>query len=343
MATIKDVAQRAHVAPSTISKYINGGNVRPEVSKAIQEAISELGYRVNPYARSLKTQPPRSVGILMPDMTAPFFSSVLLSFDKAMRKNGYRSLTSCYGENHGLERDNLRFLLNAGIDGLLYIPEDLSADEFHELTNKCGVPVVQVDRMIQGVNTDAVLVDNTGAAYDAVCRLIKQGHERIAIVTGPKSVFTARERLVGYLRALSDNDILYDDSLVMSGPNTFATGYISLAQLMGQQTPPTAIFATNYYITVGLVTAVNERGYKIPEDITVFGFDCVDICAILNPPISVVEQPEQQLGALAAGYLLERLAGSTKEPRVSRLPCKIHEKPVRTKGSALSNEYGLLY
>ncbi len=343
MATIKDVAQRAHVAPSTISKYLNGGNVRPEIAEAIKEAISELGYRVNPYARSLKTQPPRSVGILMPDMTAPFFASVLLSFDKIMRENGYHSLTSCYGANHGLERDNLRFLLNAGIDGLLYIPEDLSADEFHELTNKCGVPVVQADRMIQGVKTDAVLVDNANAVYDAIGRLIKKGHERIAIIAGPKSVFTAKERLVGYLRALSDNDIIYDDSLVISGPNAFATGYIGLSQLMDQQTPPTAIFSTNYNITMGLVTAASERGYKIPEDITIFGFDCVDICTMLNPPLPVVEQPEQQLGTLAAEYLLERLAGSTKEPRLTRLPCKIHEKPARNEGMAFPNEYGLLY
>ena len=99
-------------------------------------------------------------------MNAPFFGSVLLAFDKVMRENGYHTLTSCYGSNHGLERDNLRFLLSAGIDGLLYIPEDLSADEFHELTTNCVVPVVQVDRMIQGVETDAVLVDNTGAVYD---------------------------------------------------------------------------------------------------------------------------------------------------------------------------------
>ena len=129
MATIKDVAQRAQVAPSTISKYMNGGNVRPEHAEAIREAIAELGYRVNPYARGLKTPHPRSIGILTPDMTAPFFGSVLSAFDKVMRENGYHTLISCYGANHGLERDNLRFLLSNGIDGLLYIPEDLSAEE----------------------------------------------------------------------------------------------------------------------------------------------------------------------------------------------------------------------
>ena len=327
MATIKDVAQRAQVAPSTISKYINGGHVRPEHAEAIQKAITELGYRVNPYARGLKTQPPRSIGILTPEMNAPFFGSVLLAFDKVMRENGYHTLTSCYGSNHGLERDNLRFLLSAGIDGLLYIPEDLSADEFHELTTNCVVPVVQVDRMIQGVETDAVLVDNTGAVYDAVSRLIDHGHRRVAIITGPKSVLTAKERLVGYLRALSDHNYLYDDSLVISGPNAFATGYKGFLQLMALHTPPTAIFSTNYDITMGLITAARERGVRIPEDISIFGFDCVEVCAMLNPPLPVVQQPEQRLGTLAADYLLERLEGSTQEPRQTRLACLLHENP----------------
>lgn len=327
MATIKDVAQRAQVAPSTISKYMNGGNVRPEHAEAIREAIAELGYRVNPYARGLKTPHPRSIGILTPDMTAPFFGSVLSAFDKVMRENGYHTLISCYGANHGLERDNLRFLLNNGIDGLLYIPEDLSAEEYQELTANCAVPVVQVDRMIQGVETDTVLADNTGSVYDAVCRLIDRGHRRVAIVAGPKSVMTAKERLVGYLRALSDREFIYDDALVISGPNAFATGYHGFAQLMAQNDPPTAIFSTNYDITMGLITAARERGVNIGRELDLFGFDCVDTCAMLNPPLAVVQQPEQQLGQLAAEYLLERLAGSSEPARLTRLPCIVHENP----------------
>ena len=330
MATIKDVAQRAQVAPSTISKYLNGGNVRPEHAEAIREAITELGYRVNPYARGLKTPHARSIGILTPDTTAPFFGNVLTAFDKLMRENGYHTLISCYSANHGLERDNLRFLLNSGIDGLLYIPEDLSAEEFQELTASCGIPVVQVDRMIQGVETDAVLVDNTNSLYQAVTKLIDRGHRRIAIITGPKSVMTAKERLVGYLRALSDRDFLYDDMLVISGPNAFATGYRGFLQLTEVHDPPTAIVSTNYDIAMGLITAARERGVRIPEDVDIFGYDCVEVCAMLNPPLPVVQQPEQQLGALAAEYLLERLSGSLIPPRLTRLACRLHDNPRNT-------------
>ena len=157
MATIKDVARLAGVSISTVSKYINGGNVRRENIEPIRQAIDELDYRVNPFARSLKAQRSRSIGILLPSMIAPFFGNVVTALDKALRFHGYHTIISCYGSNHGLERDNLKFLISNGVDGLVYIPEDLSADEFQELTENYSIPTVQIDRMIRGVDTDAVL------------------------------------------------------------------------------------------------------------------------------------------------------------------------------------------
>ena len=154
MATIKDVARMAGVSIATVSKYINGGNVRHENVDAISKAIETLDYRVNPFARSLKTQRSRSIGILIPDIATPYFGTVLTSLDKTLREHGYHSLISCYGANHGLERDNLRFLISNGIDGLIYAPEDLTADEFYELTASCNIPVVQIDRVIQGYVVD---------------------------------------------------------------------------------------------------------------------------------------------------------------------------------------------
>ena len=323
MATIKDVARMAGVSPSTISKYINGGNVREENVSAIREAIAALDYHVNPFARSLKTQRSRSIGVLLPDMTAPFYGSVVTALDRVLREQGYHTLISCYSSNHGLERDNLRFLISTGVDGLIYAPEDLSADEFSELTaNRC-IPVVQVDRMIQGVDSDVVLVNNSDAVYQAVSRLIEAGHRRIAILTGPKSVFSAKERLVGYLRALSDHGILYDDALVISGENAFAAGYRGFLELMQVPDRPTAIFTTNYDITIGLVTAARERGVRIPGEIDVFGFDCMEICTMMNPPLPVIHQPEQEIGQTAAAYLLERLGGYGGPPRITRLKCSL--------------------
>ena len=324
MATIKDVARLAGVSVSTISKYLNGGNVLEENAESIRRAIAELDYRVNPFARSLKTQKSRAIGVLLPEMTPPFFGSVVQSLDRTLREHGYHTLISCYSSSYGLERENLQFLLGNGIDGLVYAPEDISAEEFYELTGNSNLPTVQIDRMVQGVNCDTVLVDNADASYNALIHLLNRGHRRVAIITGPKSVYSAKERLVGYLRALSDRGILYDDSLVISGPYEFATGYRALDTLLKLPAPPTAIFTTNYDFTIGLITAARERGVSIPTELDIFGFDCVQICTMLNPPLPVVHQPESEIGRIAAEYMIQRLEGYTGETRVTKLKCKLN-------------------
>ena len=324
MATIKDVARLAGVSVSTISKYMNGGNVLEENAEAIRKAIAQLDYRVNPFARSLKTQKSKAIGVLLPEMTPPFFGSVVMSLDRTLREHGYHTLISCYSSSYGLERENLQFLINNGIDGLIYAPENISAEEFHDLTANCSIPTVQIDRMVQGVSSDTVLVDNADAAYKAVSHLLNQGHKRVATIIGPKGVYSAMERLVGYLRALSDRGILYDDSLVINGPYEFATGYRAMGTLLGLPDPPTAIFTTNYDFTIGLVTAARERGINIPEELDIFGFDCVEICTMMQPPLPVVHQPEQEIGRIAAEYMIQRLEGYTGEPRVTKLKCKLN-------------------
>ena len=316
----------AGVSPSTVSKYMNGGNVRAENIEAIRAAIAALVYRANPFARNLKNQRSRAIGVLLPDITAPFFGNVMTALNKVLRENGYHSLISCYNANHGLERDNLNFLISTGIDGLIYMPENLSAEEFYELTANCSVPTVLIDRYLEGLPCDTVLVNNADASYDAIMNLANQGHLRIAIITGPKVVFSAKERLVGYLRALSDLGILYDDQLVISGQNEFATGYHGFETLMNLYDRPTAVFTTNYDITMGFITAARERGVRIGEEIAVFGFDCVEICTMIKPPLPVVHQPEQEIGQLAARYLIERLSGFDGQPRITRLACSIAPK-----------------
>lgn len=323
MATIKDVARMAEVSMSTVSKFINGGNVRQENAHAIRSAIEKLDYRVNPFARSLKTQRSRAIGILLPDISAPFFGAVVTALDKTLREHGYHSLICCYSANHSLERDKLHYLISTGIDGLVYIPEDLSPEEYYELTASCNIPLVQIDRMIQGVTSDTVLVNNADAVYAATTELIRRGHRRIGLVSGPKSVFSAKERQVGFLRALSDHGILFDDELFFSSDHVFATGYQGCESFLSLEEPPTAIVSTNYDITVGLITAIHDRGLRIPEDMDVFGFDCVDVCTMMKPPLPVVSQPEPLMGQTAAQYLIQRLEGCTEEPRLTRLKCRL--------------------
>ena len=323
MATIKDVAQMAGVSIATVSKFINGGNVRTENVAPIQAAIQALDYRVNPFARSLKAQHTRSVGILLPDIAVPFFGSVVAAIDKTLREYGYHTLIASYSSNHGLEREKLNFLIRNGIDGLIYVPEDLSAEEFRELTGKFPVPTVLVDRLIQGLSCDAVLVNNADAVYDATTQLIRRGHRRIGLISGPKYVFSARERQAGFLKALSDNGLPFDDKLFFSNDHAFATGYQGCERLLSLPDRPTAVISTNYEITIGLITAIRDRGLRIPDDIDVFGFDCVEVCTMMKPPLPVVHQPEQQIGQTAANYLIQRLEGFSGPERITRLPCNI--------------------
>lgn len=325
MATIKDVARLAGVSISTVSKYLNGGNVRPENVEPIRSAIAQLDYRANPFARGLKANRSRSIGILLPSITAPFFGNIVMSMDKVLRDRGYHSLIACYDSNHGLERDYLSFLLSTGIDGLVYCPEDLSSDEFYELTNQRNIPVVQVDRCIQGIQADAVLTDNTEAVQAAISKLISHGHRRIAIISGPKSVFTSKERLVGYLRALSEHEIPYDDALVIHGELDFATGYQGFLKVMASSNPPTAIFSTNHDITMGTITAARERGYCVPDQIELLGYDSVESCSIMTPPIPVVHQPEAEIAQTAAGFLIDRLNGYDGPIRQARLRSSLAE------------------
>lgn len=283
MTTIKDVARLAGVSVSTVSKYINGGSVRKENMDAIRDAIARLDYRVNPIARSLKTRHSHSIGVLLPTLSISFYSYIFTALDREFREHGYHTIISCYSSDHGLERDYLNFLIGTGVDGLVYLPENLTAEEFMEITAKRDVPVVQVDRAIPGVSSDAVLTDNTESSYRAISHLIQAGHRRIAAISGPSS-----SRPPGSVsRAISGpwrRTISIMTTLWCSGEPSFATGYQGLVELMERSALPTAIFTTNSDITIGVVTAARERGVNIPGDVTVFGYDCVDICSMMTPP-----------------------------------------------------------
>ena len=167
------------------------------------------------------------------------------------------------------------------------------------------------------------MADHAGSSFEAVSALIRQGHRRIAMLTGSKAVYSFKERLVGYLRGLSGHGIRYDDGLVIEGRDDFATGYRGLQKLMKLKDPPTAAFCASYNITLGLITAAGERNLTLPENLTVCGFDCAEICSMVHPPLSAVHQPEQLIGQRSAEFMVERLQGYSGPPRVLSLKCTL--------------------
>lgn len=327
MSTIKDVARETGLSLATISKYINGGNVREVNRSRIEKAILELGYSVNRNARSLKTNRTMTIGVVMPTLCIPFFGDVLSALDRQLRKAGYTTFACSYDFDKDLELEKLRTLSNNNVDGVVLIAEDISGEEIQNIVNNGGrnTPVILVDRTIPDFVCDSVVIDNLNATYAAVEYLITGGHHRIGIIVAPQKISTAYERFTGYRRALKDYGIALDEALVQTGNNDFESGQRLFDVFMDMEDPPTAVCVTNYDMTVGAITAAHERGIVLGRDLGFFGFDAVDVSRIVSPQLSVVEQPTELMGRRAGELMLKRLGGELDTfPEVLRLKSTLH-------------------
>jgi len=349
LSTIKDVSKYAGLSLATISKYLNGGNVRSDNRRKIDEAVEALGYRVNRNARSLKTNRTMTVGVVVPTLSIPFFGSMISALDQTLRTNGYTSFVCSYDFDRDLELEKLRVLCNNNVDGIVLAAQYVSAAELNEIRNARGqqMPVVLVDRTIAGFVCDSIVIDNLNATYGAVEQLINSGHRRIGIIVGPMDISTANERMIGYRRALKDYGIPVDadavpvsessfssedgnfNSMVQIGKYDFESGYRLLNRFMEMEQPPTALCVTNYDMTMGAVTAAHERNIVLGRDIGFVGFDAVDLCRIVTPPLSIVEQPTMLMGQRAGEILLRRMAGESQEyHQIVRLKSHLHNRIV---------------
>ena len=338
MSTIKDVSKYTGLSLATISKYLNGGNVRDENRQSIDEAVRALGYRVNRNARSLKTNRTMTIGVVMPTLSVPFFGSVISALDQTLRGAGYTSFVCSYDFDRDLELEKLRVLSNNNVDGIVLAAQYVSAEELNEIRNARGVemPIVLVDRTIPNFVCDSIVIDNLNATYGAVEQLINAGHRNIGIIVGPLDISTANERMVGYRRALKDYGIIpggektadgEPGSMIQFGKYDFESGYRLFNHFMDMEQPPTALCVTNYDMTLGAATAAHERNIVLGKDIGFVGFDAVDLCRIVTPPLSIVEQPAELMGQKAGEVLLKRLAGEPLPfPQVIRLKSHLHNR-----------------
>ena len=238
-----------------------------------------------------------------------------------------------------MELEKLRVLCNNNVDGIVLAAQHVSAKELEEIRNARGteMPMVLVDRTIAGFTCDSIVIDNLNATYGAVEQLINAGHRHIGIIVGPLDISTANERMVGYRRALEDYGIDIEtgprradgshEELVQIGRYDFESGYRQFNNFMDMENPPTALCVTNYDMTMGAVTAAHERNVILGKDIGFVGFDAVDLCRIVSPPLSIVEQPTQLMGQKAGEVLLKRMSGETlAHPQVIRLKSYLHNR-----------------
>ena len=222
-----------------------------------------------------------------------------------------------------MELEQLQLLVGINVDGIVFVPEHIDAARLAELVE--DVPVILVDRVIPDFRCDAVVADSLNAIYSAMELLFRRQHRRIGLIVGPQEISTARERLVGYRRVHEDYRVPLDEQLIQQGNYDLESGYRLFNVLMDLPEPPTAVCVTNYDMTVGAITAAHERGIALPEQVDFIGFDNLDLCRVVTPPLDIVEQPMEEMGREAARIMLERLRGSKSPPQLLRLKSKIRQ------------------
>ncbi|MFT3850999.1 MAG: LacI family DNA-binding transcriptional regulator [Propionivibrio sp.] len=317
------MARHTGLSIATISKFINGGNVLEKNRVAIAQAINELGFHVNEIARGLKTSRTMTVGILIPDLENVFCTSIVAHIENRLQQAGYSSLICDYREDVALEREKLEFLAKKAVDGFIYMPLGNQEDIVARLLEK-SVPVVLIDRPLPGLSCDTVLVDNLNAAYGAIEHLINHGHRRIGIIAGPPGIYTAQERLKGCRRVHEDFDLPIDDSLILEGDYSLESGYRLMERFLQRADPPTAVFVTNYEMTLGAIMAVNESPMRVPDELSIIGFDNQQLARIVKPALTIVVQPIQSIGEIAAALLLKRLRDDRAGfPAIHRLKTRL--------------------
>lgn len=318
MATIKDVAEHANVSVATVSKYLNKkGNVKKENEKAIREAIEELDYEINQIARGLKTDETMTIGVLIPSLENIFFTTVVSHIERELQQNNYSAIVCDYRRDREIEKEKINFLLKKKVDGIIMVPMGGETSLVHRVVNE-GVPVVILDRKIKGVDScDEILVDNINASYEAIEELIRHGHRRIGIISGPEDVYTAKQRLKGYYRVYEDYGLDIDEELIKYGDYQIQGGYDKLIELIELENPPTAIFVTNYFMTIGSIIAINEKEIKVPEDLSMIGFDNIQqLSEIVKPKLTIVVQPMKKLGITAAKTMLEKIKNNEENHKL---------------------------
>lgn len=305
-ATIKDIANRTGLGLATISSYLNGGNVREKNREKIELAIKELHFEVNEVARGLKTNRTYTIGVVIPELNNIFCTEIITGMEDILRKKGYATIVCDCRTDKELEREAVEFLYRKRVDGIINMPVDSTGAHLKqfEIAKK---PIVIIDRKLPQISCDSVLVDNRDAAKKAVDILIRNGHRKIGLITGPEEIYTAKERYFGYESALLEAGIPVDPGFVVHSDYTIRGAVAGVEKLLDEHPEVTALFAANYEMTMGTMIALNERGLSIPDEMSVIGFDNREFARALHPRLTIITQPTEAIAAQVAQTILDRL------------------------------------
>jgi DNA-binding LacI/PurR family transcriptional regulator len=312
---IEDVARQAGVSTATVSRVLSG---KPYVSDALRqrvlETIRELDYRPSRVARSLRVQRSRIIGLIISDIQNPFFTSVVRAVEDVAQQRGYAVFLCNSDEDVDKESTYIELMLAEQVAGMIVSPTASSNEVYRRLVEQ-RVPVVAIDRRVDGVPMDTVVSDNVHAACAVVSHLIENGYRRIGAILGVPGASTGAERHQGYVTALAHHGVPLLPELVCSGLPRSQNGYELTLELLAQSQPPDAIFTGNNLLTIGALRAIHEAGLGIPDDVALAGFDEMDWMFLVKPALTVVMQPAYEMGQRAAELLLERIVDPDRAPQ----------------------------
>ena len=309
MPTIRDVAKLAGVAPITASRVIsNSGYASDEVRQRVNQAAEQLGYVPNYLARSLRSKRTRTLALVLTDITNPFWTTVARGVEDAASEEGYNVIFCNTDESASKQEAYLETLIQKQVDGILLVPVRSKRHPI-EFLRQQKVQVVLLDRRLPKVEVDVVRGDSEGGAYQLVQLLLKLGHSRIAILSGPSGVSSADDRVAGYQYALHEAGLRTEDQLIIHGEFSLESGYQMTRSLLALPSRPTALFAGNNFIAIGALKALHDAGLVVPEMMSVVAFDDLPAAIVVDPFLTVAVQPAYEMGQRATRRLLECLDG----------------------------------
>lgn len=307
MSTIKDVAALAGVSFTTVSHVLN--NTRPVSAEArarVLAAVDEIGYLPSAVARSLRKSETRIVGVLVPNVENPFFAELVCGVEECCRQAGY-SVFLCNSDNNPKHQQQyMRTLLEKRIDGLL-LSSAGDSEALAGLFRHASVPAVTVDRLVPGARADRVAVDNEAGAYEAVRHLLSLGHVRIGCVSGPGEFEVARERVAGWRRALAGQGITAPEAWLVESDFSSAGGYEAAKGLLQRRPELSALFVSNDLMAMGALRAAAELKLAVPEQLSIVGFDAIELGAYVYPALTTVGVSIKELGREAGRALISRI------------------------------------
>lgn len=307
MPTIREVANLAGVAPITASRVLNNsGYASEDVRRRVKQAAEQLNYVPNVLARSLKSKRTHTLALVITDITNPFWTTVARGVEDAASEKGYNVIFCNTDESAQKQKAYLQTLIQKQVDGVLLVPAS-SEENPIEFLKQQNVRVVLLDRNLPNTEVDVIRCDSKGGAYRLVKLLIKLGHRNIGIIRGPYGVSSAEDRMAGYQLALEENGQKINDQFVCSGEFSVESGYQLTKKLLSMSPRPTAMFASNNFIAIGALKALRDAHVVVPDEMSVVGFDDLPLAIVVDPFLTVADQPAYEMGRLATQRLLEQL------------------------------------